>query len=53
MHVVRGALTVNGHALGAGDALLSNGGDIALAGGRSAEVLVFDLPGNWRAAGER
>ncbi|HLX28838.1 MAG TPA: pirin family protein [Casimicrobiaceae bacterium] len=52
-HVVRGALTINGHALRAGDALLSDGGDMALANGRRAEVLVFDLPGNWNPAGER
>jgi redox-sensitive bicupin YhaK (pirin superfamily) len=44
VHVARGALTVNGHALGAGDALMTEGGGIELAGGRGAEALVFDLP---------
>ena len=45
VHVARGSVTVNGHALGAGDALKTAGGTIALEKGRSAEVLVFDLPG--------
>jgi quercetin 2,3-dioxygenase len=44
VHVARGSLSVNGHALGAGDALKTDGGVISLEGGRGAEVLVFDLP---------
>jgi quercetin 2,3-dioxygenase len=44
VHVVRGALTVNGHALKAGDAALMQGESrIRLQHGQSAEVLVFDL----------
>jgi len=45
VHVARGALTVNGEPLVAGDALKTDAGTIELAGGRGAEVLVFDLPG--------
>jgi quercetin 2,3-dioxygenase len=42
--VVRGALTVNGQALGAGDAAqLQHEWGLDLAGGERAEVLVFDL----------
>ena len=45
VHVVRGAVTVNGQSLGAGDALkLEKVGDIALEQGAQAEVLLFDLP---------
>jgi redox-sensitive bicupin YhaK (pirin superfamily) len=45
VHVARGEVSVNGHALSAGDALLfADEPQIAIAGGRSAEVLVFDLP---------
>jgi quercetin 2,3-dioxygenase len=44
VHVARGNLRVNGHDLGAGDALKLEGGKVLLEGGRSAEVLVFDLP---------
>jgi quercetin 2,3-dioxygenase len=44
VHVARGAITVNGHALAAGDALKTDGGMIALENGKSAEVLLFDLP---------
>ncbi len=44
VHVARGRLTVNGHELGAGDALKTDGGTIELAHGSDAEVLVFDLP---------
>jgi redox-sensitive bicupin YhaK (pirin superfamily) len=44
VHVARGRLTVNGHALGAGDALKTAEGSIALEKGVAAEVLVFDLP---------
>ena len=44
VHVARGKITVNGQALGAGDALKAGPGAIALEGGQNAEVLVFDLP---------
>jgi hypothetical protein len=44
VHVARGRITVNGHALQAGDALKTDGGEISLEGGEGAEVLVFDLP---------
>jgi redox-sensitive bicupin YhaK (pirin superfamily) len=44
VHVARGEVTVNGHALTAGDALMTDDGAIDLANGRGAEVLVFDLP---------
>jgi redox-sensitive bicupin YhaK (pirin superfamily) len=44
VHLVRGALEVNGQRLEAGDALLLQGeSKIALAQGDDAEVLVFDL----------
>ena len=44
VHLVRGALDVNGERLRAGDALLADGLDyLALNGGEDAEVLVFDL----------
>jgi len=44
VHVVRGALEVNGRRLGAGDALLlQDESTIGVAGGDDAEVLVFDL----------
>lgn len=44
VHVVRGALGVNGRRLGAGDALtLADESELVLAGGNDAEVLVFDL----------
>jgi redox-sensitive bicupin YhaK (pirin superfamily) len=44
VHLVRGTLDVNGRSLDAGDALLLDGEtSIALANGRGAEVLVFDL----------
>ena len=44
VHLVRGALEVNGHRLHAGDALLlQNESRIELANGDGAEVLVFDL----------
>jgi redox-sensitive bicupin YhaK (pirin superfamily) len=45
VHVARGKLRVNGHELGAGDALKTNEGVIRLEHGQAAEVLVFDLPG--------
>ena len=43
VHVARGAITVSGHALQAGDALKTDG-RITIEAGRGAEVLVFDLP---------
>lgn len=45
VHVVRGDVLVNGHGLQAGDALLYRDEPrVEIAGGRDAEVLVFDLP---------
>lgn len=45
VHLVRGELVVNGQRLGSGDALkLKDEPGIAIAQGRDAEVLVFDLP---------
>lgn len=45
VHVVRGKVTVNGHALDAGDALLyKDEPQVTIAQGHAAEVLVFDLP---------
>ncbi|MCG5262635.1 pirin family protein [Cupriavidus gilardii] len=45
VHVARGAITVNGQALEAGDAAKLEGTDaVSLAQGDDAEVLVFDLP---------
>jgi len=45
VHLVRGALEVNGERLEAGDALkISDEGHVRLANGRDAEVLLFDLP---------
>ena len=44
VHVARGRVTVNGHALQAGDALKTGQGMIEIEGGEQAEVLVFDLP---------
>ena len=44
VHVARGDIVVNGHALNAGDAALLDGEpQLELSGGRGAEVLVFDL----------
>jgi redox-sensitive bicupin YhaK (pirin superfamily) len=46
LHVARGALTANGTALQAGDALrITDGARLRLGDGRDAEVMVFDLPG--------
>ena len=45
LHVARGAIVANGQRLSAGDALAADDGAIALADGRKAEVLLFDLPG--------
>ncbi len=45
VHLVRGALTVNGQTLSGGDAAkLEAETEVRLTGGRDAEVLVFDLP---------
>ncbi len=45
VHVARGKVTVNGHALVAGDALLyRDESSVAIEAGEGAEVLVFDLP---------
>lgn len=44
VHLVRGALKVNGHALAAGDAALLEGESVLTLGqGKDAEALVFDL----------
>jgi hypothetical protein len=46
VHLARGALTVNGVALAAGDALqITRHSDLHIEQGQDAEVLVFDLPG--------
>jgi len=46
VHVARGAISANGEALSAGDALRITGeSGLRLQEGRDAEVLVFDLPG--------
>ena len=45
VHVARGNVSVNGQALGPGDAVrIENETDVRLAEGRVAEVLLFDLP---------
>jgi hypothetical protein len=45
VHVARGALELNGHVLGPGDgARLEHEAEVAVRAGRTAEVLVFDLP---------
>ncbi len=43
VHVARGALTVNGERLSAGDAAALKGGEVTLEQGAGAEVLLFDL----------
>ena len=49
VHMARGSAHVNGTLLGAGDAARIEGErDIRVDRGRSAEVLVFDLPGDTR-----
>ena len=49
VHIARGALTANGVALDAGDALkLTDTSTLTLQNGHDAEVLVFDLPGDAR-----
>jgi redox-sensitive bicupin YhaK (pirin superfamily) len=46
VHVARGAVTANGIALGAGDALqVTQATQLRVEHGKDAEVLVFDLPG--------
>jgi quercetin 2,3-dioxygenase len=46
VHVAQGAIQANGAALSAGDALqITRTADLHLEGGKEAEVLVFDLPG--------
>jgi redox-sensitive bicupin YhaK (pirin superfamily) len=47
VHVARGRVTVNGHPLVAGDALKTDSGAIRIDRGNGAEVLVFDLPGDY------
>jgi quercetin 2,3-dioxygenase len=49
VHVARGRITVNGHALGEGDALKTGSGTVAIESGHGAEVLVFDL--SWTFGG--
>jgi redox-sensitive bicupin YhaK (pirin superfamily) len=45
IHMARGQASVNGQVLQAGDALKTNSGPVEIAGGKDAEVLLFDLPG--------
>ena len=50
VHLVRGALTINGTRLAGGDALKLTGAEaVDLREGEDAEVLVFDLPALTRA----
>jgi redox-sensitive bicupin YhaK (pirin superfamily) len=45
VHVAQGTVNVNGHALGAGDALkATETAELRISGGAGAELLVFDLP---------
>jgi len=45
VHVARGSLSVNGQALGTGDAVrIENESEVRLHDGHGAEVLLFDLP---------
>lgn len=44
VHMARGTARVNDRMLGAGDALKTDTGPIAISGGSGAEILVFDLP---------
>ena len=45
VHVARGEVTVNGHALAAGDALKATGAtELRIDAGHGAELIVFDLP---------
>ena len=49
VHLARGGLTVNGHALNAGDAMrITRDTELHIESGKDAEVLVFDLPGEER-----
>ena len=44
VHIARGAVTVNGQPLGAGDALKADGeSEVTIENGDNAEVLLFDL----------
>jgi redox-sensitive bicupin YhaK (pirin superfamily) len=46
VHVARGSASINGHALGAGDALKATDvTELRISGGTAAELIVFDLPG--------
>ena len=46
VHIARGKATINGQALGAGDALRIDGEPVvAVSDGRGAEILLFDLDG--------
>ncbi|HET9045999.1 MAG TPA: quercetin 2,3-dioxygenase, partial [Casimicrobiaceae bacterium] len=46
VHVARGKATINGQALGAGDALRIDGEPaVTITGGKDAEILLFDLDG--------
>jgi redox-sensitive bicupin YhaK (pirin superfamily) len=44
VHVARGKITINDHALAAGDGMKTGALTIVLADGQDAEVLIFDLP---------
>jgi quercetin 2,3-dioxygenase len=44
VHVARGQIEVNGQRLAHGDAVMAEQGALELANGKSAEVLLFDLP---------
>jgi redox-sensitive bicupin YhaK (pirin superfamily) len=51
LHVARGSLTANGAALEAGDALrITDGAKLNLSSAQGAEVLVFDLVGDFEQA---
>ncbi|MBY0573975.1 MAG: pirin family protein [Undibacterium sp.] len=44
VHVIRGAIKINGHDLNSGDALrIENESQLSISHGREAEILVFDL----------
>ncbi len=47
VHIVRGSAIVNGNALSAGDAIKTGSDAIEIGHAHDAEVLLFDLPGNW------
>ena len=44
IHMARGAISVNGQRLSAGDALKTDARTLDFTTGEGAEVLVFDLP---------